>query len=71
MKISKSKRLWISLITLFVNLVIICICIFKDFDNVLEVAQAIMVVEIPILVYVLGESFRPSGKKFKLVDHGE
>ena len=66
MRISKSKRLWISIITLLVNLVIITICIFKAYENVVEVAKAITIVETPILIYVLGETFRPSGKKFKL-----
>lgn len=59
MRISKSKRLWISLISLIVNYIVIVYAISKQAD-LQDLGLCFSMSNIPILGYILAESWKPS-----------
>lgn len=60
----KSKRLKITIMCLIINYLIFLLAMFKGFDLV-NLSIALVTINGPLLAYVTGESYRPSGTKSK------
>jgi len=59
---TKSKRLRFAIVVLLVNFIIFCVALYLDRD-LTATGVGLMTLNAPLLVYILGESYRPSGKK--------
>ena len=59
---SNSKRLRISIIAFFIYIIIGILTLFIDSKALTGMGVYIGSTSLPILVYILGESFRPSNK---------
>lgn len=61
-KVSKSKRLWVTLITQLVNVALFCFGITEDLDPI-TLGTGIGMINAPVYTYLGMESWKPSKKK--------
>jgi len=59
---SKSKRLRIAILAFFIYIILGIITLFTDSSALSGMGIYVGSTSLPILVYILGESFRPSNK---------
>jgi|TARA_R100001530_G_scaffold17055_1_gene14833 hypothetical protein len=59
MKLSHSKRFWITIGALVVNFTIGIIGVYNDSD-ILALGEYLALANTPLFMYILGDSYRPS-----------
>lgn len=61
MKLPKSKRLRIAIGGLIGNFLIVVFAIWLKVDDILSLCKGLAFINTPLYIYILGDSFRPSG----------
>jgi len=64
-RMTKSKRFRIAICFGIVNILIVLFAIWQKHYNIKSLCEGLALINSPIIVYILGDSFRPSGFFFK------